>query len=123
MGKPPPPTFNKIRIMSEQLGHFYFIGKCWRKGCATIHRMEIPKVYSSREVGWPRRQVKVLAPAYWPNGFQVHCREHKQELRWRMIKATISESHICNAKCTGATGPNCECSCGGKNHGGKISLI
>lgn len=25
--------------------------------------------------------------------------------------------HICNAKCMGAIGPSCECSCGGKNHG------
>ena len=23
----------------------------------------------------------------------------------------------CDARCMGATGPNCECSCGGKNHG------
>lgn len=25
--------------------------------------------------------------------------------------------HVCNAKCMGAMGPDCECSCGGKNHG------
>ena len=26
--------------------------------------------------------------------------------------------HKCNAKCQSATGQNCECECGGKNHGG-----
>jgi hypothetical protein len=24
---------------------------------------------------------------------------------------------ICDGKCTGATGPNCDCICGGENHG------
>lgn len=27
---------------------------------------------------------------------------------------------VCNSKCTGAIGHSCECSCGGKNHGGKF---
>lgn len=27
--------------------------------------------------------------------------------------------HKCNAKCQAARGPNCECSCGGANHGSK----
>lgn len=26
--------------------------------------------------------------------------------------------HKCGAKCQNATGPSCECECGGKNHGG-----
>lgn len=26
--------------------------------------------------------------------------------------------HKCSAKCQNATGPSCECECGGKNHGG-----
>lgn len=26
-------------------------------------------------------------------------------------------SHVCDARCMCATGPLCECSCGGKNHG------
>ena len=25
--------------------------------------------------------------------------------------------HKCGARCMNSTGPNCECSCGGKNHG------
>lgn len=28
------------------------------------------------------------------------------------------EEVICNGKCMSATGDNCECSCGGMNHGG-----
>ena len=26
-------------------------------------------------------------------------------------------SHLCDARCTSAAGPNCECSCAGTNHG------
>lgn len=32
--------------------------------------------------------------------------------------------HVCDARCTSATGPNCECSCGGKNHGaGHLTVV
>lgn len=30
--------------------------------------------------------------------------------------------HVCNSLCMGATGPNCECGCGGKNHGAGFIL-
>lgn len=29
----------------------------------------------------------------------------------------VVNDHVCDARCMGATGPSCECSCGGKNHG------
>lgn len=29
---------------------------------------------------------------------------------------------VCNSKCTGAIGHNCECSCGGKNHGANWNI-
>lgn len=32
------------------------------------------------------------------------------------VRGFVTE-HVCDARCTGAKGPNCECSCGGKNHG------
>ena len=32
------------------------------------------------------------------------------------IQGTVTD-HECDPRCTGATGKNCECSCGGKNHG------
>jgi len=33
------------------------------------------------------------------------------------VQGRYSESHACGAKCRGAKGPNCECQCGGENHG------
>lgn len=36
--------------------------------------------------------------------------------RVQQVKAALSE-HQCDARCINATGPDCECGCGGKNHG------
>jgi hypothetical protein len=33
------------------------------------------------------------------------------------LKATLRPEVKCSAICTGARGPNCDCSCGGANHG------
>lgn len=33
------------------------------------------------------------------------------------IKATVNEKRPCDARCIGAVGPVCSCSCGGENHG------
>jgi hypothetical protein len=38
-------------------------------------------------------------------------------VKWMDVR--IVEDTNCSAKCTGATGPVCSCSCGGENHGGK----
>lgn len=35
----------------------------------------------------------------------------------RIFYAKKPSMHVCNAKCMGAAGHDCECSCGGKNHG------
>jgi hypothetical protein len=32
-------------------------------------------------------------------------------------KGRYSENRKCDARCTNATGPSCDCSCGGANHG------
>lgn len=33
------------------------------------------------------------------------------------LKAFLNPDHKCDARCTSARGHNCECSCGGANHG------
>ena len=33
------------------------------------------------------------------------------------VQGHYSEQRKCDARCTGAKGHNCECQCGGKNHG------
>ena len=35
----------------------------------------------------------------------------------RMLTVTLNKTTRCDARCTHAKGFDCECSCGGKNHG------
>ncbi len=38
-------------------------------------------------------------------------------MTWGWLQASVVESVKCDARCTGARGFTCDCSCGGKNHG------
>lgn len=39
------------------------------------------------------------------------------EMFGKPVRGTLNPEIKCNAKCQGATGHDCECACGGKNHG------
>lgn len=58
-------------------------------------------------------------PSNHPNVYSI---EYKG--RWRggvRVKGRVTD-HACNATCLNATGPNCDCSCGGKNHGAGVAI-
>jgi hypothetical protein len=57
------------------------------------------------------REGRLFAFASCPNCARIHPSAR------RIHYSKNPSRHICNAKCMGAVGPNCECSCGGKNHG------
>jgi len=42
-----------------------------------------------------------------------NCKSHRKSAT---VVGTVTE-HECDARCMASTGPVCECSCGGKNHG------
>lgn len=46
----------------------------------------------------------------------VRCGDHWRRLR-RVHEGDKKSKHECGARCTNATGPNCDCRCKGKNHG------
>ena len=46
----------------------------------------------------------------------AHCTCGKS-LSWREMRGVKRDDVKCDARCTGAKGHNCECQCGGKNHG------
>lgn len=59
------------------------------------------------------------------NAMTVNCPGCQQVLRVVFGKPLYGKyvpETICNSKCTGATGHNCECSCGGKNHGANWTI-
>jgi hypothetical protein len=45
-----------------------------------------------------------------------------QSVQLSPVQGRFSAKHECNAKCLAATGHQCECSCGGKNHGAGSAL-
>ena len=45
------------------------------------------------------------------------CPECPGSLQWDEIDGRVVDDHPCDARCMGARGPTCECSCGGANHG------
>ena len=45
------------------------------------------------------------------------CPQCARRMTWNFLQGYKVDSVPCDARCTGARGHTCECSCGGKNHG------
>lgn len=62
--------------------------------------------------------------ARWPERFAApvtcHCAEVGSgfSVPYSVVKGVVNERERCGAKCMASKGPDCECSCGGANHGG-----
>ena len=108
----------------------WYIGKCPAKGCK--HRTHI----DSRELGRadargrgpdgkPRWVDMTTGQPYdkerpgWYNGVApwAQCPEHGKLYRLQLVKGSYREDIKCTSRCWNATGPSCDCSCGGANHG------
>lgn len=50
------------------------------------------------------------------------CHDHDRFMVTVEVAGVVNESKPCTAKCKGATGPNCECVCGGAGHGSTWAL-
>lgn len=114
---------NEIAIQPKAK-EFVFIGRCVRKGCVVTFQKTIPGRLVTK---WTRGFVGVPGSAtsfkasepVWPS--EMQCPEHNCRISWAMVKG-IKTEHVCDARCTSARGHNCECSCGGKNHGRDFSI-
>jgi hypothetical protein len=110
-----------------------YIGRCCKK-CETVMRLTLPAI----EVKTPmeRRTYWMDQNGNWQNAAQgtftqrevkadrppdVYCIRHHYPLQFRAIEGVVTECP-CDARCTGAKGHTCECSCGGANHGRDYSL-
>lgn len=45
------------------------------------------------------------------------CTDHDRFMTLTVVKGTVNEDKTCDARCRNATGPNCDCPCGGEQHG------
>jgi len=118
-----------IRQQTPFMAHW--LGKCPVKGCHCRLHIDVPMIretwketYHDHARGFSWEQSKQrefpdhsLGQHWTPWHLGLHCSAHKRELAWTPINGHYSAEHVCDSRCMNATGPNCECGCGGENHG------
>jgi hypothetical protein len=109
--------------------------KCETKGCRHKVVKMLPKNVDGKPclLGWedgPRgidahiwayRAVDVDKSREVHAKYGLICPAHERVMNGRTINAKHNPNVACNAKCTGAYGPDCECSCVGANHGADVT--
>jgi hypothetical protein len=75
------------------------VGRC--PGCKRPVRSEAPAQLSFRALNGP-------------GGACLAC---ERFVALKFIKGTVNPHEKCGGRCRSSTGPQCSCSCGGKNHG------
>jgi len=97
-----------------------FIGKC---GACKQHSARDYSEFQAITIGTGmfKRQGKQYGRqigAFWVPAVQDHACPRCNAPRWggRRVQGFTTD-HVCDARCTEAKGFQCECACGGKNHG------
>jgi hypothetical protein len=107
-----------------------YLGKCKAKGCKSASRVAVTDVQRLDSDRWAKnaageRMLITDAGSSYDrsrpfilNGVCVsaRCPDHGV-YRLQSVKGRLVPDHKCDRRCTGATGPKCDCSCGGANHG------
>lgn len=100
-----------------------YIGRC--KACKRVERVEVTLVRDRSWKGDWGRSVRQVVLEAWGKRYTQDNSENlfvpcgctpNRYLHLKRLHGRVS-TEPCGAKCLSATGPNCECSCGGKNHG------
>lgn len=102
-----------------------YLAKC--RACACVTSALTAGNHCHRDQSDPARDGGVFTfspakgqPLPWPatsGGFAIVCRKCGQPRNATAVRGKYSAKHVCGARCMASTGPSCECSCGGKNHG------
>lgn len=106
---------------SQKPTHRRFLLKCSRKGCKTTHAFDCPLEevtrYTRGICGVPGSAQPYKARVPMRNLLpDLYCAAHKRPLSAWEVNGTVTDCK-CDGRCTSARGANCECSCGGANHG------
>lgn len=103
-----------VAFMTSEIMPFAIL-RCSNKACRKAVRGDV----SSDLNEWGRKVFFVgeMKVEPWNGTFQAPCACGKGSLIGKRVVGHHSEK-VCGAKCLGATGPSCDCSCGGRNHGG-----
>ena len=112
------------------------IVRCAYKTCKRVHVAEFAttvttsayegRMVQSRSVAWHGREHRytdrydlraIITADFTCTGCGGHL------ATFAPVQGSFSEAHKCGARCLNATGPSCECQCGGERHGsGHASL-
>lgn len=108
---------------------FPVIYRCRVKGC----KHTVRRVFTDTGTEWSRgryareytvygfvldHRFKLWTQALRYDGIIEPCPEHGTAyLSGKPVKGSYSEARVCDSRCMGAKGPNCDCQCGGANHG------
>jgi hypothetical protein len=107
----------------------HWLGRCPVKGCDCVMHFDVPMIRETwtethhdhaRGYSWEVHKQKDRQANYNYYGLHslmLHCAKHKWQLRFKAINGRYVEGHVCDSRCMNAIGPNCDCSCGGANHG------
>jgi hypothetical protein len=96
---------------------FPFIGRCTAKGCSVTMHVTMPSFLVTRYDYFNKPFKKAMPRLPYQIIGELFCATHKRRIEFKQVKGTFSPEHVCDARCLCAKGNNCECSCGGANHG------
>ena len=91
---------------------------CIRKACKAAKTVDHKvHIVETRTAGAYYPQVHKYYDGMHSYPIAPACPKCGGRMLGKPIKGTLSANHKCDSRCTNARGSDCECSCGGKNHG------
>lgn len=114
----------------------HVLGRC--KVCKAGMRTVAVRCYKAESTGLTSSAfrvtwegVEILVRGNWSDGVWIECPtcypvpgagplRDMSKSRWTLLRPVLGKLNpekVCDGRCMGATGPNCECQCGGANHG------
>jgi hypothetical protein len=87
----------------------FVIFRCTKKGCRWAKRERITKLVRGMSIELNYSALRITSEA--------GCPEHGGYLKANPVNGHFNEKVPCNAACVAAKGSDCECGCGGANHG------
>lgn len=121
-------TLRECRIVSTTYGRHTEVYLTPAAGHEAYARAITPHVQGSAQaMTTPSREARQRHPFEVARlatltAYGLVCDAHDRFLSITVIKGMVNLDKTCDGRCMNATGPNCECSCGGENHGGAFRL-
>jgi hypothetical protein len=102
------------------------IGRCADKACRRAVRINVEQestILAGSRMGGFDTRIRILTPGVTDHYGKryVVCPGCGASIRLKALQVPHPDYRTkrCDARCEGATGPACDCECGGDNHGGR----